>query len=54
MSLAACVMPFSNQIVLLAFVQGHPNPEHFIWEEYLEDNGAAAVPSQAFYMVSKE
>ncbi|XP_030623351.1 lethal(3)malignant brain tumor-like protein 4 [Chanos chanos] len=30
--------------------QGHPNPEHFVWEEYLEDNGASAVPSQAFCM----
>uniref|UniRef100_A0A8B9K4P0 L3MBTL histone methyl-lysine binding protein 4 n=1 Tax=Astyanax mexicanus TaxID=7994 RepID=A0A8B9K4P0_ASTMX len=30
--------------------QGHPNPEHFVWEEYLEDNSASAVPSQAFCM----
>uniref|UniRef100_A0A673YV74 L3MBTL histone methyl-lysine binding protein 4 n=1 Tax=Salmo trutta TaxID=8032 RepID=A0A673YV74_SALTR len=30
--------------------QGHPNPEHFLWEEYLEDNGSTAVPSQAFCM----
>ncbi|XP_062377047.1 lethal(3)malignant brain tumor-like protein 4 [Sardina pilchardus] len=30
--------------------QGHPNPEHFLWEEYLEDNGASAVQSQAFCM----
>ncbi|TSK16094.1 Lethal(3)malignant brain tumor-like protein 3 [Bagarius yarrelli] len=30
--------------------QGHPNPEHFIWEEYLEDNSASAVPSQDFCM----
>ncbi|XP_062847313.1 lethal(3)malignant brain tumor-like protein 4 isoform X2 [Trichomycterus rosablanca] len=30
--------------------QGHPKPEHFIWEEYLEDNGATAVPSQDFCM----
>uniref|UniRef100_A0AAY5KD97 SAM domain-containing protein n=1 Tax=Esox lucius TaxID=8010 RepID=A0AAY5KD97_ESOLU len=32
--------------------QGHPNPEHFLWEEYLEDSGSMAVPSQAFCMVS--
>lgn len=30
--------------------QGHPNPEHFLWEEYLEDNSCTAVPSQAFTM----
>ncbi|XP_010894934.2 lethal(3)malignant brain tumor-like protein 4 [Esox lucius] len=30
--------------------QGHPNPEHFLWEEYLEDSGSMAVPSQAFCM----
>ncbi|XP_071026110.1 lethal(3)malignant brain tumor-like protein 4 isoform X2 [Oncorhynchus clarkii lewisi] len=30
--------------------QGHPNPEHFLWEEYLEDNGSTSVPSQAFCM----
>uniref|UniRef100_A0A8C7KWT1 L3MBTL histone methyl-lysine binding protein 4 n=1 Tax=Oncorhynchus kisutch TaxID=8019 RepID=A0A8C7KWT1_ONCKI len=30
--------------------QGHPNPEHFLWEEYLQDNGSTAVPSQAFCM----
>ncbi|XP_043081783.1 lethal(3)malignant brain tumor-like protein 4 isoform X2 [Puntigrus tetrazona] len=28
--------------------QGHPNPEHFVWEEYMEDSGASAAPSQAF------
>uniref|UniRef100_A0A8C1LFD5 L3MBTL histone methyl-lysine binding protein 4 n=1 Tax=Cyprinus carpio TaxID=7962 RepID=A0A8C1LFD5_CYPCA len=28
--------------------QGHPNPEHFVWEEYMEDTGASAAPSQAF------
>ncbi|RXN14905.1 lethal(3)malignant brain tumor 4 isoform X1 [Labeo rohita] len=28
--------------------QGHPNPEHFIWEDYMEDTGASAAPSQAF------
>ncbi|XP_051543435.1 lethal(3)malignant brain tumor-like protein 4 isoform X2 [Myxocyprinus asiaticus] len=30
--------------------QGHPNPEHFIWEDYMEDTGASAAPSQAFCM----
>lgn len=30
--------------------QGHPNPEHFLWKEYMEDNGATAAPSQAFCM----
>uniref|UniRef100_A0A673HCE2 L3MBTL histone methyl-lysine binding protein 4 n=1 Tax=Sinocyclocheilus rhinocerous TaxID=307959 RepID=A0A673HCE2_9TELE len=28
--------------------QGHPNPEHFVWEEYMEDAGASVAPSQAF------
>ncbi|KAJ8374969.1 hypothetical protein SKAU_G00055490, partial [Synaphobranchus kaupii] len=28
--------------------QGHPNPENFLWEEYLEDTGSSVVPSQAF------
>ncbi|XP_051538530.1 lethal(3)malignant brain tumor-like protein 4 isoform X2 [Myxocyprinus asiaticus] len=32
--------------------QGHPNPEHFIWEDYMEDTGASAAPSQAFCMRS--
>uniref|UniRef100_A0AAY5F243 SAM domain-containing protein n=1 Tax=Electrophorus electricus TaxID=8005 RepID=A0AAY5F243_ELEEL len=30
--------------------QGHPNPEHFVWDEYLEDSGSSAVSSQAFCM----
>ncbi|KAG7488690.1 hypothetical protein MATL_G00037020 [Megalops atlanticus] len=30
--------------------QGHPNPENFLWEEYLKDTGSTAVPSQAFCM----
>lgn len=41
-----------NSICVLDCVQGHPNPEHFLWEEYLQDNGSTAVPSQAFCMVS--
>uniref|UniRef100_A0A8C9U5Q1 L3MBTL histone methyl-lysine binding protein 4 n=1 Tax=Scleropages formosus TaxID=113540 RepID=A0A8C9U5Q1_SCLFO len=28
--------------------QGHPSPEHFLWEDYLEDTGTSAVPSQGF------
>ncbi|XP_077074621.1 lethal(3)malignant brain tumor-like protein 4 isoform X1 [Siphateles boraxobius] len=28
--------------------QGHPNPEHFIWDDYMEDTSASAAPSQAF------
>ncbi|KAJ8337183.1 hypothetical protein SKAU_G00384030 [Synaphobranchus kaupii] len=28
--------------------QGHPNPECFLWEEYLEDTGSLAVPDEAF------
>lgn len=28
--------------------QGHPNPEHFIWEDYMSDSGASAAPAQAF------
>ncbi|XP_035285417.1 lethal(3)malignant brain tumor-like protein 4 isoform X1 [Anguilla anguilla] len=30
--------------------QGYPNPECFSWEEYLEDTGCLAVPSEAFCM----
>ncbi|KAJ8379006.1 hypothetical protein AAFF_G00232350 [Aldrovandia affinis] len=30
--------------------QGHPNPECFSWEEYLEDTGSVAVPTEAFCM----
>lgn len=30
--------------------QGHPNPEHFIWEEYMEDTSTCAAPTQAFCM----
>uniref|UniRef100_A0A673LU64 L3MBTL histone methyl-lysine binding protein 4 n=1 Tax=Sinocyclocheilus rhinocerous TaxID=307959 RepID=A0A673LU64_9TELE len=29
-------------------VVGHPNPEHFVWEDYMEDTGASAAPTQAF------
>lgn len=28
--------------------QGHPNPEHFIWEDYMRDSGASAAPAEAF------
>ncbi|MBN3302679.1 LMBL4 protein, partial [Amia calva] len=28
--------------------QGHPNPEKFFWEEYLEDTISTAVPNKAF------
>lgn len=30
--------------------QGHPDPEHFQWEKYLEDSGCSAAPSDAFAM----
>ncbi|KAJ8010615.1 hypothetical protein DPEC_G00076910 [Dallia pectoralis] len=30
--------------------QGHPNPENFLWEDYLQDSGSTVVPSQAFCM----
>ncbi|KAL4616877.1 lethal(3)malignant brain tumor-like protein 4 isoform X2 [Arapaima gigas] len=30
--------------------QGHPNPEYFSWEEYLEETKSSAVPAQAFSM----
>ncbi|XP_036375276.1 lethal(3)malignant brain tumor-like protein 4 [Megalops cyprinoides] len=32
--------------------QGHPNPDHFSWGDYLEDTGSEAVPSEAFCMRS--
>ncbi|XP_075905131.1 lethal(3)malignant brain tumor-like protein 4 isoform X6 [Nelusetta ayraudi] len=28
--------------------QGHPNPENFLWEEYLQETGSSAAPSSAF------
>uniref|UniRef100_A0A1A8L410 L(3)mbt-like 4 n=2 Tax=Nothobranchius pienaari TaxID=704102 RepID=A0A1A8L410_9TELE len=28
--------------------QGHPNPENFLWEEYLHETGSTAAPSSAF------
>ncbi|XP_070784621.1 lethal(3)malignant brain tumor-like protein 4 [Enoplosus armatus] len=28
--------------------QGHPNPENFLWEEYLQETGSNAAPSSAF------
>uniref|UniRef100_A0A3P8RNQ9 SAM domain-containing protein n=1 Tax=Amphiprion percula TaxID=161767 RepID=A0A3P8RNQ9_AMPPE len=28
--------------------QGHPNPEGFVWEEYLQETGSTAAPSSAF------
>ncbi|KAM9337298.1 lethal(3)malignant brain tumor-like protein 4 [Symphorus nematophorus] len=28
--------------------QGHPNPENFIWEEYLQESGSTAAPRSAF------
>ncbi|KAM9839530.1 lethal(3)malignant brain tumor-like protein 4 isoform 2-T3 [Aulostomus maculatus] len=28
--------------------QGHPDPENFLWEEYLEETGSTAAPSSAF------
>ncbi|XP_013855137.1 lethal(3)malignant brain tumor-like protein 4 [Austrofundulus limnaeus] len=28
--------------------QGHPNPENFVWEEYLQETSSAAAPSSAF------
>ncbi|KAL7374034.1 hypothetical protein ABVT39_020583 [Epinephelus coioides] len=28
--------------------QGHPNPENFVWQEYLQETGSTAAPSSAF------
>ncbi|XP_042255654.1 lethal(3)malignant brain tumor-like protein 4 [Thunnus maccoyii] len=28
--------------------QGHPNPENFLWDEYLQETGSTAAPSSAF------
>ncbi|KAI3355605.1 hypothetical protein L3Q82_018443, partial [Scortum barcoo] len=28
--------------------QGHPNPENFLWEEYLQETGSTAAPRSAF------
>uniref|UniRef100_A0A7N6FKJ4 SAM domain-containing protein n=1 Tax=Anabas testudineus TaxID=64144 RepID=A0A7N6FKJ4_ANATE len=32
--------------------RGHPNPENFVWEEYLQETGSAAAPSSAFTLVT--
>ncbi|XP_022621466.1 lethal(3)malignant brain tumor-like protein 4 isoform X1 [Seriola dumerili] len=34
--------------------QGHPNPENFLWEEYLQETGSTAAPSSAFTLVRKQ
>ncbi|XP_034721892.1 lethal(3)malignant brain tumor-like protein 4, partial [Etheostoma cragini] len=28
--------------------QGHPNPENFLWEEYLQETGSTPAPPTAF------
>ncbi|XP_072235099.1 lethal(3)malignant brain tumor-like protein 4 [Leuresthes tenuis] len=28
--------------------QGHPNPENFVWDEYLQETGSTAAPGSAF------
>ncbi|XP_059183032.1 lethal(3)malignant brain tumor-like protein 4 isoform X2 [Centropristis striata] len=28
--------------------QGHPNPENFVWDEYLQETGSISAPSTAF------
>nr|XP_033494067.1 lethal(3)malignant brain tumor-like protein 4 isoform X2 [Epinephelus lanceolatus] len=28
--------------------QGHPNPENFVWQEYLQETGSTAAPSSVF------
>uniref|UniRef100_A0A665TXG1 SAM domain-containing protein n=1 Tax=Echeneis naucrates TaxID=173247 RepID=A0A665TXG1_ECHNA len=33
--------------------QGFPNPENFLWEEYLQATGSIAAPSSAFTLVRK-
>ncbi|XP_026035503.1 lethal(3)malignant brain tumor-like protein 4 isoform X1 [Astatotilapia calliptera] len=30
--------------------QGHPNPENFVWEEYLQETGSTAAPISAFIL----
>ncbi|XP_026148520.1 lethal(3)malignant brain tumor-like protein 4 isoform X2 [Mastacembelus armatus] len=32
--------------------QGHPDPENFLWEEYLNETGSTAAPSSAFTLRS--
>uniref|UniRef100_A0A3Q3B4D7 Uncharacterized protein n=1 Tax=Kryptolebias marmoratus TaxID=37003 RepID=A0A3Q3B4D7_KRYMA len=29
----------------------HPNPENFVWEDYLQETGSTAAPSSAFTLV---
>uniref|UniRef100_A0A3Q2V6X3 L3MBTL histone methyl-lysine binding protein 4 n=1 Tax=Haplochromis burtoni TaxID=8153 RepID=A0A3Q2V6X3_HAPBU len=33
---------------------GHPNPENFVWEEYLQETGSTAAPISAFTLVRIE
>uniref|UniRef100_A0AAY5F419 SAM domain-containing protein n=1 Tax=Electrophorus electricus TaxID=8005 RepID=A0AAY5F419_ELEEL len=33
--------------------QGHPNPEHFVWDEYLEDSGSSARAPHGFQINMK-
>ncbi len=35
-------------------LSGHPNPENFEWEDYLQETGSTAAPSSAFTMVRKQ
>lgn len=36
------------QDILTLYSTGHPNPEHFVWEDYLQETGSTAAPSSAF------
>ncbi|MEQ2184608.1 hypothetical protein GOODEAATRI_009778 [Goodea atripinnis] len=31
--------------------QGHPSPENFVWEDYLQETGSTAAPSLAFTLI---
>uniref|UniRef100_A0AAQ6AH40 SAM domain-containing protein n=1 Tax=Amphiprion ocellaris TaxID=80972 RepID=A0AAQ6AH40_AMPOC len=38
----------SYHLTLVRCSAGHPNPEGFVWEEYLQETGSTAAPSSAF------
>uniref|UniRef100_A0A3Q2GA50 Uncharacterized protein n=1 Tax=Cyprinodon variegatus TaxID=28743 RepID=A0A3Q2GA50_CYPVA len=37
--------------VPVLWVPGHPSPEHFVWDDYLQETGSMAAPGAAFTLV---
>lgn len=36
---------------ILTYFSGHPDPENFLWDEYLLETGSTAAPISAFTLV---